>query len=99
MTITDDTARTDADPVEELRDWLADNWDPDLTVAAWWERLGLAGWATPILPKDKYGRGLSRGDALRAARTIVEFGALGAPAGGGRALAAPPNAPHGTPEQ
>ena len=24
---------------EEVRAWLAESWDPDLTVAEWWERL------------------------------------------------------------
>jgi alkylation response protein AidB-like acyl-CoA dehydrogenase len=85
--------------VDELRAWLAANWDPDLTVAAWWERLGLSGWAAPILPVGSYGRGLSRGDALQVARTIADFGALGAPAGLGLALAAPTIATHGTREQ
>ncbi len=23
------------DPVEELHDWLVDNWDPDVTIAEW----------------------------------------------------------------
>jgi alkylation response protein AidB-like acyl-CoA dehydrogenase len=87
------------DPVDGLRDWLQDSWDPDLTVAEWWGRLGLAGWAAPILPADRYGRGLSRGDALRAAKTITDVGALGAPAGLGLALAAPTIATHGTHEQ
>ncbi len=99
MTVTDDTVRTGADPVEELRDWLAGNWDPDLSVAEWWERLGLAGWAAPLLPPGRYGRGLSRGDAIRVTRTIAEFGALGPPAGLGLALAAPTIATHGTDEQ
>jgi alkylation response protein AidB-like acyl-CoA dehydrogenase len=99
MTMTDDTARTGTDPIEELRDWLADNWDPDLTVAEWWQRLGPAGWAAPMLPPDRYGRGLSRGDAIRVGRTIAEVGALGPPAGLGLALAAPTIASHGTPEQ
>ncbi len=99
MPLTQETLRTEADPTEELRDWLTDSWDPDLTVAAWWERLGLAGWAAPILPRDKYGRDLSRGDAIRVGQTIAEFGALGAPAGLGLALAAPTIATHGTPEQ
>ena len=31
--------------IDELHTWLEDNWDPDLTVEEWWERLGLAGWA------------------------------------------------------
>ena len=39
-----DTAKT-GDVLSELRDWLGANWDPDLTVGDWWERLGLAGWA------------------------------------------------------
>jgi alkylation response protein AidB-like acyl-CoA dehydrogenase len=104
MTLADQPMRTtDAgdpgDPIEELRDWLADNWDPELTVAAWWERLGLAGWAAPLLPVGRYGRGLSRGDALRVGRTIAEHGALGGPLGLGLGLAAPTIATHGTAEQ
>jgi alkylation response protein AidB-like acyl-CoA dehydrogenase len=88
-----------SDPVDEVRDWLADNWDPALRVAEWWERLGHAGWAAPLLPAGCYGRGLSRGDALRVAGAIAEHGALGAPAGLGLSLAAPTIATHGTREQ
>ena len=40
---------TATDVITELKDWLNDNWDPDLTVAQWWERLGLAGWSAPGL--------------------------------------------------
>ena len=40
MTDTADRTTTSGDPVAEVKDWLADNWDPDLTVAEWWERLG-----------------------------------------------------------
>jgi len=88
-----------ADPIVELRDWLAANWDADLSLAEWWEHLGCSGWAAPILPVDCYGRGLSRGDALRASRAIAEFGALGAPFGMGVALASPTIATHGTRKQ
>ncbi len=98
MVMTEDP-RTGVDPVEELRDWLRDSWDPDLTVGEWWERLGLAGWANPLLPPDRYGRGVSRGDSLRISRAIVEHGALGPPAGLGLMLAAPTIATHGTAEQ
>ncbi len=87
------------DLITELKDWLNDNWDPDLTVAEWWERLGLAGWAAPSLPKNAYGRELSRADAVRVQQTIAEFGALGAPGGLGLLLAAPTIASHGTQEQ
>ncbi len=85
--------------MDELTTWLEENWDPDLTVGDWWERLGLSGWAAPLLPADCYGRGLSRGDALRVSQAIAKAGALGAPMGLGLALAAPTIATHGTREQ
>ncbi len=85
--------------LEELDDWLSENWDADLTVGEWWERLGLAGWAHPSLPTDAYGKGVSRPDALGVSARIAERGALGPPAGLGMALAAPTIAKHGTPEQ
>jgi alkylation response protein AidB-like acyl-CoA dehydrogenase len=85
--------------LDELRAWLADNWDPDLTVAAWWERLGLSGWAAPTLPANAYGKGLTRNDGILVADEIAAFGALGAPTGLGMLLAAPTIAAHGTPEQ
>jgi alkylation response protein AidB-like acyl-CoA dehydrogenase len=84
------------DPIDELREWLESNWDPELTVAQWWERLGLAGWSAPLLAADSYGRGLSRSDALRAQALIAAHGALGAPQGLGLALAAPTIVAHGT---
>src|SRR5580658_8743737 len=83
----------------ELKDWLAANWDPDLSVADWWERLGTAGWSAPTLPIGAYGRGISRADAVRVATEIARFGALGAPAGLGLLLAAPTIAAHGTQAQ
>jgi alkylation response protein AidB-like acyl-CoA dehydrogenase len=90
---------TDTDVVTELQLWLDENWDPDLTVAEWWEQLGLAGWAAPALPENAYGRGLSRTDTVRVAEAIAEHGALAAPGGLGLLLAAPTIATHGTQEQ
>ena len=90
---------TAIDVIAELQAWLEQNWDPDLTVGEWWERLGLAGWAAPLLPENAYGRGLQRADAVRVQQTIAEFGALGAPGGLGLLLAAPTIATHGTQEQ
>ncbi|MAT04142.1 MAG: acyl-CoA dehydrogenase [Acidimicrobiaceae bacterium] len=87
------------DVIDELQAWLDENWDPDLTVAEWWERLGLAGWAAPALPTNAYGRDLSRNDAVKVAETIGEHGALAAPGGLGLLLAAPTIAMHGTQEQ
>ncbi len=85
--------------LSELRAWLDKNWDPDLTVSEWWDRLGLAGWSAPGLPENAYGRGMARADAVLVAQEISSFGALGAPAGLGLLLAAPTIATHGTQEQ
>ena len=102
MTVTD-TAGVDEvaqpDWVDDLRTFLDDSWDPDLTVGDWWERLGMAGWAAPSLPADAYGHGLTRPDAVLAARLIREHGALAAPVGMGTGLVAPTIVTHGTPEQ
>ena len=83
----------------ELQDWLHENWDAGLTVAEWWERLGLSGWAAPSLPKNAYGKDVSRSDSVRIARAIGAFGALPAPGGLGMLLAAPTIATHGSQEQ
>ncbi|MGZ4683465.1 MAG: acyl-CoA dehydrogenase family protein, partial [Acidimicrobiales bacterium] len=99
MTDTTATASAQDELVDELRTWLEENWDPDLTVGEWWERLGLAGWAAPGLPTNAYGRGLGRNDAVRVQTEIAGFGAVGAPAGLGLLLAAPTIATHGTQEQ
>ena len=84
---------------DELRSFLEDQWNPDLTVGEWWERMGAAGWSAPMLPADSFGKGLNRGDALLAARIIRDHGALGAPAGMGTGLVAPTIVTHGTREQ
>jgi alkylation response protein AidB-like acyl-CoA dehydrogenase len=99
VSTTEERPRATDDPVEEVTAWLEENWDPDLTVAEWWERLGLAGWSAPALPEHAYGKGLSRNDSVRVARAIADFGALAAPGGLGLLLAAPTIATHGTPEQ
>ncbi|HXY26790.1 MAG TPA: acyl-CoA dehydrogenase family protein, partial [Acidimicrobiales bacterium] len=85
--------------LSDLRAWLSANWDPDLTVGEWWERLGLAGWAAPGLPTNAYGKAMARADAVLVQQEISAFGALGAPAGLGLLLAAPTIATHGTQEQ
>jgi alkylation response protein AidB-like acyl-CoA dehydrogenase len=101
VTIAEDRApaRAGSELVDELRAWLEESWDPDLTVGEWWERLGMAGWAAPMLPADCYGRGLSRGDALVVSATIAAHGALAAPMGMSIGLASPTITTHGTREQ
>jgi alkylation response protein AidB-like acyl-CoA dehydrogenase len=98
--VTDTATETGTDELlSDLRSWLADNWDPDLTVGEWWERLGLAGWAAPGLPTHAYGKAMARADVVLVQQEMAKFGALGAPAGLGLLLAAPTIATHGTQEQ
>ncbi len=85
--------------IDELTTWLEDNWDPDLTVGEWWDRLGNAGWSAPSWPVEWYGRGLSREETVRVQETIATFGALGAPGGLGLMLAGPTIVTHGTDDQ
>jgi alkylation response protein AidB-like acyl-CoA dehydrogenase len=99
--VTDTVTETTSTDVllSELRAWLDNNWDPDLTVAQWWERLGLAGWSAPGLPTNAYGKAMARSDTVLVQQEIAKSGALGAPAGLGLLLAAPTIATHGTQEQ
>ncbi|MEN3273058.1 MAG: hypothetical protein V7636_1819 [Actinomycetota bacterium] len=92
-----DTATRDV--TAEVTAWLEENWDPDITVREWWERLGLSGWGTPTWPEDKYGKGLSRAEGIAVSGAMAEFGALGPPGGLGLLLAGPTINDHGTPEQ
>lgn len=85
--------------LDELHAWLEQNWDADLSVEAWWARLGLSGWAAPTLPQNAFGKELSRSDSVKVANKIATFGALPAPGGLGVLLAAPTIATHGTQDQ
>ncbi len=95
MTVTEmtDTVR------EEVRTFLADQWDPDLTVEQWWARLAESGWAVPTWPEQWMGRGLARGLANVVTEEIVAAGAMGPPSGLGMMLAGPTILVHGTDEQ
>ncbi|WCO65321.1 acyl-CoA dehydrogenase family protein [Iamia majanohamensis] len=99
--MTDTAARPSSSEayLDELQSFLDSEWDPDLTVAAWWEKLGTEGWSAPAWPTDAYGRGLSPADAVRVQRAIADHGALGAPGGLGLLLAGPTIATHGNDEQ
>ena len=83
----------------EVRTWLDDNWDPDLTVADWWQRLADGGWGHPTWPEEHSGRALARSDANAVSAEITAAGALGPPGGLGTMLAAPTILTHGTDEQ
>ena len=84
---------------EEVRAWLDANWNPDLTVGEWWERLATSGYAAPTFPEEDFGRGYSRALANVVNEELARAGAVGPPAGLGYLLAAPTIATHATREQ
>jgi len=91
--------RPQAELWDEVQDWLAANWDPELLVEDWWRKVAEAGWTAPHFTVEQGGRGLGRraGAAVRSA--FKAFGALRPPGGLGLLMAAPTILTHGTPEQ
>jgi alkylation response protein AidB-like acyl-CoA dehydrogenase len=93
------TATDDAGLDQEIDDWLRRNWDPDLTVAEWWERVCDAGWTAPHFSLAWGGRGYSRGVQGTVWRAFRAHGALTPPTGLGMMMAAPTILTHGTADQ
>ncbi len=92
-------ADTSTDVAAEANAWVVDNWNPDLTVAEWWQRLADAGYSQATLPEAAGGRGYGRRENSMVRQAISDAGAMGPPTGLGMMLAAPTIAKHGTPEQ
>jgi alkylation response protein AidB-like acyl-CoA dehydrogenase len=92
-------ADEDAGLQQEVDAWLARNWDPDLTVREWWERVGEAGWTAPNFTLEWGGRGYSRRALSTVWKAFRAVGAVGPPGGLGMMMAAPTILTHGTPEQ
>ena len=92
-----------ATTVEEVRAeveaWLDENWDENLTVGEWWDRLGPSGFAHPALPENAYGKGYGQALANTVMAVMAERQVMGPPTGLGRMLAAPTIAAHGSQEQ
>ncbi|HUC57878.1 MAG TPA: acyl-CoA dehydrogenase family protein [Streptosporangiaceae bacterium] len=87
----------DADEVRtEVRRWTGENWNPELSLREWRERLAASGWACPAWPPALCGRGLP-GD-LAAVATSELAGLPGLPEGIGMGLAAPVLLEHGSEE-
>ncbi len=83
----------------EADDWVSDNWDPDLSVGDWWERLADAGYSHPALPPEAGGRDYDRRSVGEVRTSLADAGALGPPTGLGMMLAAPTIAAHGSADQ
>ena len=73
----------------ELREWIAANWDPELSLVRWRELLADAGWAYPAWPVGWGGRSLPAAVAEAVSDELAAAGVPGAADGVGPVLAAP----------
>ena len=99
MTETITAPVDDADLLAEVSAWLDEHWDPDLTVAQWWDLVGRAGWTAPHFPREWGGLGYSRRSVVAVRAEFQRHGAVQPPGGMGLLMAAPTILSHGTEEQ
>jgi alkylation response protein AidB-like acyl-CoA dehydrogenase len=88
--ISEESVRSD------VRAWLEEHWDPDLSLLEWRNLLADSGWATPTWPEAWCGRGLpvAMGDVVT--EEFRRVGAVGLPGGAGAGLAAVTLLEHGS---
>ena len=82
-------AITEADIQGDVLEWFHAEWDPNLALLDWREKLVESGWAVPSWSTDWYGRGLPAWADRVAHSTIRRAGGVAVPLGGGMGLAAP----------
>ncbi len=80
----------------EVRAWLAANWDPELSLVTWRNKLADSGWGMPQWPEAWYGRGLPVGLARVVEEEFAAVGAVGVAKSGVRLLAAATLLEHGS---
>ncbi len=90
------TEITEASVRAEVRAWLEANWNPNLGLVEWREKLADSGWGAPHWPKDWYGRDLATGLVPVVEEEFQRIGAIGTAKAGIRVLAAATILAHGT---
>lgn len=90
---------SEADVRAEVRTWLAANWDPEMSLVAWRNKLVDSGWGMPHWPEAWYGRGLPPGLVRAVEEEFASIGAVGVAKSGVRLLAAATLLEHGTDRQ
>lgn len=80
----------------EVREWLAANWDPELSLVEWRNKLVDSGWGMPQWPQEWYGRGLPVALARVVEEEFANVGAVAAAKTGVRLLAAATLLEHGS---
>ncbi|MBV8773029.1 MAG: acyl-CoA dehydrogenase family protein, partial [Deltaproteobacteria bacterium] len=87
---------TEAEVRTEVREWLAANWDPDMSLVEWRSKLADSGWGMPQWPKEWYGRGLPHPLVRVVEEEMARVGAVSAARSGVRLLAAATLLEHGS---
>lgn len=95
MAQIDGEAPTQESVRSEVRAWVEANWDPEMSLQDWRQRLAESGWAAPSWPTEWHGRGLPAWAEDVVTAEILGIGAVGTPVGAGMALAAPTILAHG----
>jgi alkylation response protein AidB-like acyl-CoA dehydrogenase len=93
------TETTSDEVRRDVKQWLADHWDPGLGLLEWRTKLVESGWATPTWPAEWFGRGLPGWADPIVHDEFAAAGAVGTAVGGGMGLAAPTLLAHGSDEQ
>jgi alkylation response protein AidB-like acyl-CoA dehydrogenase len=93
------TTPTEATLRAEIRDWLAANWDPNLSLLEWRERLVSSGWGAPSWPSALFGRGLVPTLVSVVEDEMRRAGAVGVARSGARNLAIQTLLAHGSEAQ
>jgi alkylation response protein AidB-like acyl-CoA dehydrogenase len=79
----------------EARSWLEANWDPNLGLVEWRDKLADTGWGMPAWPEEWHGKGLSSEGARAVEEEFQKIGAIGVARAGIRMLAAATLLEHG----
>jgi alkylation response protein AidB-like acyl-CoA dehydrogenase len=87
---------SEAEVRAEVREWLAANWDPDMSLLEWRRKLADSGWGMPQWSREWYGRGLPHALARVVEEEFANLGAVGVAKSGVRLLAAATLLEHGS---
>lgn len=84
---------------DEVQSWITNNWNLDLTLREWWQRLADSGYAFPAWPKNFGGLGSTVSQTREIHRLLGEAGTIGAPTGIAPNMGAATIFSHGNDEQ
>jgi alkylation response protein AidB-like acyl-CoA dehydrogenase len=85
--------------LDVVQTWIRENWQLELTLAEWWDRLADAGYAFPTWPAGFGGSSASAAEARIVASALASAGVIGPPTGNGPNMGGPTVLAHGTDEQ